>query len=95
MASQKLSWVLGTHVRFGDLDFIITTEGELARAPVIIQTLHSTSPDAITNMLEELRVFGRELFSPEYLIRSAPMVLPFGLCNAVETVGHLMVQRMI
>jgi len=33
-----------------------------------------------------------EPLSPEYLIRSAP-TLPFGLRNAVETVGHLVAQH--
>ena len=68
MASHDISWVPGAHVRFGDLDFIITTEGELARVPVVVQTLHSTGLDAITKMLEELWVSRREPFSPEYLI---------------------------
>ena len=36
MASHNLSWVPGVHVRFGDLDFIITMEGELAMAPAAI-----------------------------------------------------------
>ena len=43
-------------MRFGDLDFIVTAEGELARAPVIVQPLHSTSLDAITESLMELRL---------------------------------------
>ena len=30
----------------------------------------------------------------EYLIRSAPTALPSGLRNAIETVGHLVAQRM-
>ena len=34
-----------------------------------------------------------EPLSPEYLIRSAPTALPSGQCNAVEIVGHLVVQR--
>jgi len=38
---------------------------------------------------------GGEPLSPEYLIWSAPTVLPFGLRNAAETVSHLVVQRMI
>ena len=54
MASHNLSWVLGTHVRFGDLDFIVMTEGELAMAPAAVQPLHSTGLDAITETLEEL-----------------------------------------
>ena len=33
-----------------------------------------------------------EQLSLEYLIRSAPIVLPFGLHNATETVGHLVAQ---
>ena len=43
-------------MHFGDLDFIIMAEGELARAPVIIESLHSTGLDVITEALEELRV---------------------------------------
>jgi len=54
MASHNISWVPGTHVRFGDLDFIVMTEGELAQAPVAIQPLHSTGLGAITVTLEEL-----------------------------------------
>ena len=30
MVNHDISWVLSAHVRFGDLDFIITVEGELA-----------------------------------------------------------------
>ena len=41
-------------VRFGDLDFIVTMEGELAMAPASIRPLHSVSLDAITEVLEEL-----------------------------------------
>jgi len=41
-------------VRFEDLDFIVTAEGELARVPVIVQPLHSAGLDAITEVLEEL-----------------------------------------
>jgi hypothetical protein len=33
MASHDIDWTPGAHVCFGSLDFIITTEGELARAP--------------------------------------------------------------
>ena len=35
---------------------------------------------------------GGEPLSPEYLIRSAPTVLLFGLRNVAETVGHLVAQ---
>ena len=44
------------HVRFGDLDFIVTMEGELAMAPAVVQPIHSTSLDAITEVLEELQL---------------------------------------
>ena len=54
MASHNLSWVPGAHVRFGDLDFIVTTEGELAQAPAAVQPLHSAGLDVIAEALEEL-----------------------------------------
>jgi len=54
MASHGVSWVLGTHVCFGKLDFIISMEGELTQVLVAIQTLHSTCLDAIVKALEEL-----------------------------------------
>ena len=41
-------------MRFGDLDFIVMMEGELVRAPVIIQPLHSAGLDVITKALKEL-----------------------------------------
>ena len=56
MASHNLSWVPRAHVRFGDLNFIVTMEGELARAPAIIQPFHSADLDAITEALEEERL---------------------------------------
>ena len=39
MASHAISWVLGAHVRFGDLDFIVMVGGELALAHATIQSL--------------------------------------------------------
>jgi len=47
-------------VLFRDLDFIITTEGELAWAPVVIQPLHSIGLDVIAEALEELRLHALE-----------------------------------
>ena len=41
MVSHGISWVPGVHVRFGDLDFIITVGGELALAHATIQSLPS------------------------------------------------------
>ena len=54
MACHGVNWVLGAHVRFGNLDFIITTEGELAQVPTIVQHLHLDGLDAIVEALEEL-----------------------------------------
>ena len=45
MVSHGISWVLGAHVRFGDLDFIITVGGELALAHAAIQPLPSIGLD--------------------------------------------------
>ena len=41
MASHGISWVLGAHVRFDDLDFIVMVGGELALAHAAIQPLPS------------------------------------------------------
>ena len=54
MTSHGVSWVPSMHVRFENLDFIVTTEGELAQAPVAVQPLHSAGLDAIAEALEEL-----------------------------------------
>ena len=54
MASHGVSWAPGAHVRFGNLDFIVTTEGDLAQAPVAVQPLHSAGLGAIVEVLEEL-----------------------------------------
>ena len=54
MASHGVSWVPDAHVRFGNLDFIVTTEGELAQVPAAVQPLQSAGLDAIAETLEEL-----------------------------------------
>ena len=36
MANRNISWVLGMHVCFEDLDLIAKIEGELAQAPTTI-----------------------------------------------------------
>ena len=41
MANHGINWVLGAHVHFGSLDFIITVGGELVRAHTAIQSLPS------------------------------------------------------
>ena len=60
MASHNLSWVLSMHVRFWDLDFIVTMEGELAMAPAAVRPLHSVGLDAIAEALEELQLHALE-----------------------------------
>ena len=65
MASHDVSWVPGAHVHFGDLDFIITTKGELAQTPTAIQTLHFTGLDAIAEALEELQLHTPKAHTPE------------------------------
>ena len=64
MASHGVSWVLRVHVCFGNLDFIVTMEGELAQAPTTVQPLHSTGLDAIAEALEELQLHAREARAP-------------------------------
>ena len=54
MASHWVSWVLGVHVHFGNLDFIVMTEEGLVQAPTAIQPPHFTSLDAIVEALEAL-----------------------------------------
>ena len=41
---------------FGDQDFIVTTEGELAMAPAAVRPLHSAGLDTIVEVLEELQL---------------------------------------
>ena len=46
---------------------------------------------SLANVMAQLA--GGEPLSSEYLIRSASTVLPFSIRNTVETVGHLVAQR--
>ena len=61
MANHNDSWVPGAHVRFGDLNFIPTAEGELAWAPTTAQPLCSTALSAIAEALEELQLHAPEV----------------------------------
>ena len=45
MANHNISWVPGAHVRFGNLDFIITVGGELVRAHTAIRSLPANGLD--------------------------------------------------
>ena len=64
MASHGVRWIPDAHVRFGDLDFIIMTEGELAQVPTAAQPLHSVGLDAIADALEELQLHAPEAHAP-------------------------------
>ena len=64
MASHGVSWVPGAHVCFRNLDFIITTEGELAQVPATIQPIHSTVLDTIAEALEELLLHAPKAHAP-------------------------------
>ena len=104
MATHAISWAPGAHVRFGDLDFIVTLGGELALAHMAAQSLPSIN-------LSRLRLEGpwgnslgpqssREpprsitLF-PEGPVRGAPTAFPFGLRSDATTAGHLLTLRMV
>ena len=54
MANRNVSWVPGERVHFGNLDFIITTEGELVWSSTATQPLLFTGLNAITEAPEEL-----------------------------------------
>ena len=64
MASHGVSRVPGAHVHFGNLDFIVTMEGELMQAPIVVQSLHSAGLDAIAKALKELRLHAPEARAP-------------------------------
>ena len=65
MASHGVSWVSGAHVCFRSLDFIVTMEGELAQALVVVQPLHSTGLNTIVEALEELQLHASEAHVPK------------------------------
>ena len=52
-------------MHFGNLDFIVTTEGELVRAPIVVQPLHSAGLDVIVEVLEELQLHAPEARTPD------------------------------
>ena len=64
MASHGVSWVPDAHVRFGNLNFIVTTEGEWAQDPAAVQPLHSAGLDAIGEALEALQLHAQGARAP-------------------------------
>ena len=98
MASHAISWVLGAHVCFGDLDFIVMVGGELALAHAAIQSLPSVSlnygrlecqPDVSLGPQSSREDPCLLTLSSEHSAWSAPTTLSFGLYNAAATVSHL------
>jgi hypothetical protein len=65
MASHDIDWTPGAHVCFGSLDFIVTTEGELARAPAP-QTPLAIGLDETIEALEELQLSAPEAHAPKH-----------------------------
>ena len=59
-------------MHFGNLDFILSMEGELPQVPAAIQTLHSASLDVIAEALEEL-----QLHTPEARALESNQLLGF------------------
>jgi hypothetical protein len=51
-------------VHFGNLDFIITTDGELVRAPTLVQPPCSTGIGTNVEALEELQLRAPEVRAP-------------------------------
>ena len=104
MASNGISWVLGAHMYFSDLDFIVTMGGELALVHATIQSIPSIGLNygrlerqlGISLGPQPSREDPRHLtLSPKHPTRSALIVLPFGLRNTAATISHLVAQCMI
>ena len=51
-------------MRFGNLDSIVTMEGELAQPPTAVQPLHFTGLNVIAEALEELQLHAPEAHTP-------------------------------
>ena len=64
MANRNISLVPGARVCFGNLDFIITMEGELVRSSTATQPLLFTSLDAIAEVPEELQLPTTDVLTP-------------------------------
>ena len=79
-------------MRFGNLDFIVTMEEELAQVPATIQPLYSASLDAITEALEELQLHTPEAHAEARCKVWNPGGEPFcfiGVMDARKPTAHL------
>ena len=50
-------------MRFGNADFIVTTEGQLAQVPTTVQPLHFASLDTIAEALEEQQLHASKTYA--------------------------------
>jgi hypothetical protein len=64
MADRNVSWVPSAHVRFGSLDFVITSEVELARV-LAPQSPPDSSLKAVVKVVEKLQLNPPEARTPE------------------------------
>jgi hypothetical protein len=64
MASHGVGWTPGAHVRSRSLDFLVTTDGMLARALAPVWPPCSASLDAIIEALEELQPHAPKAHAP-------------------------------
>ena len=71
MANHGTSWVAGTHMRFGSLDFIASMEGELARANGPTTPPQTVSLDTVIETLRELWLHTPGTHAPESDLRSS------------------------
>ena len=104
MATHAISWAPGAHVRFGDLDFIVTLGGELVLTHTAAQPFPSINlshlrlegprGDSLGPQLSREPPRSITLFL-EGPVRSALTALPFGLRNTAATAGHLLSLRMV
>ena len=76
-------------MRFGNLDFIVTTDGELAQALVAVQSLHSAGLDAIAEALEEL-----QLHAPEARASGSDQLLGFDYGRLERQLGAFLGPRL-
>ena len=73
------------YVRFGNLDFVVTMEGELVQVPTAVQPFHSTDLDAIVETLVELQLHTSEA----HTLRS-DQLLGFNYRRLVSQLGTLL-----
>jgi hypothetical protein len=66
MASHNISLILGTHMCFGTLDFVVTVEGELVWAQAPAQPPLTIGLNTIDEALEELRLHALEARAPRH-----------------------------